>query len=90
MTDDSNIKRTDWRIIAISVAVGSVITITYDFLTPCFEGFFQPNIHQFTCDPNSYAKIVAGFIAFLVGFAYLMLFKFSYRKKKNSTSNPTT
>jgi len=77
-----NIKKNEWYLIAVSIAVGSVITITYDGLQSCFIGLFDPKIHSFTCDPNAPAKIFTGLIAFLVGIVYLKIFMRPHKNDK--------
>ncbi len=69
------IRKSDWYLIAISIAVGIVMTIVYDVAQPCISGLFDKEIRNFTCDPNSHVQIFAGLIAFFVGFVYLLLFK---------------
>ena len=76
-----DIKR-DWRLIAISIGVGSIITITYDGLESCFISLFDPEIHSFICDFEAPAKIFTGLIAFLVGMVYLKIFMRSDKKRK--------
>jgi undecaprenyl pyrophosphate phosphatase UppP len=78
-------KKKDLQLIAYSIAIGSIITITYDALAPCFEGIF--NVHTFTCNLiDSLGRTVAILIAFVVGIICLKILMGS--QKTDSNSNP--
>lgn len=79
------IRITDWRLIAISIAIGSIITIVYDVSQQCLVGLFDSESRSLTCSPHASAQIFAMLIAFLVGFVYLKIFQRSY--KSNSSGN---
>lgn len=76
------IRGSDWHLIAISIAVGIIMTIVYDVAQPCLSGLFDKEIRNFTCSNESQVQIFAGLVAFFVGFVYLLIFKKYYKNDK--------